>query len=569
MSGPWEKYAAQGAAVSDSGKPWEKYATAKPGPKEEEGLGATILGAALEPMAAMATGALGQVAGGVAGLGKLALGGSGKEAAETVGRVSESLSYHPKTEGGKTATEAISYPFRKLGEFSDEAGGRTTAMLERAGVPREAAAGVGAAGKTAMDFLPQLVGGRGAAAAAERAPTGIPSILPKPSAAVEAATERGVKLSPGQVLGGGWDRFEQAISKWPIVGAPIRGARSRAFESVNEATYNDVLGPVKQKMPDNVKAGHDSVAYLETKLGARYEDLLDKTKGSLDGPAGARAPGPTPPALAGPGRVTPPPVATVAPTRTLRQELTDLVKMVNGSKLPKAMKREFENTINDGVIGQFEESGIASGRTIREIDQRLRVLAKKKGLVDNYDVNKVGMALQEARSAVRRMVDRENPEYADELKATDAAWSKFKVVQKATTFAGKEGLFTPSQFERAVKAQDRSKDKAQYARGKANMQDLAKNAREAIGDAIPDSGTPSQFLAAALAESIGGKKMGMLGALGGLPIAAGLTLPYSEIGSGMIQRGLTGPPLSGLPAARGLPYGAAAAGRVTPPPTDQ
>lgn len=606
------------------------------GDKDEPHWFKDIVGAAVEPVISMGTGALGAVAGGVAGVGQVALhaGGFNKEAGEpgdVARRVSERLTYEPGTKGGKDAMTVFGAIPEKISEFSTEAGGKTTEFLhKKVGLPHEVAAGVGAAGNAAMQFLPQLAGSRGAGAIAERTPQVVPRILPKPSEAVEAMTARGAKLSPGQILGGGWDRWEQAMSKWPIVGAPIRGARARAFDSVNEAAYNDVLAPVKEKMPDNVKPGRAAVEYIEGKLGTRYEDILGRTKGSLDGDGiqsavvrlggkefegkthieaikkaqaeGKLLTGPDGRPRLGPGdtinlfrtkhgelitrdqagerfggkrtedlppqegAVTPPPVSDGKPT-TLRQELDGLKKMIGSSKLPKKYKDEFGRIIDEDVVGRFEKSGLASGATVKEIDSSLRVLAKKKGLSDNRDVNTVGMAVKEARAALKRMVERENPELAPELKATDAAYAKFKVVQKASTYAGKEGVFTPPQFERAVKAQDPSRDKAQYARGKANMQDFAASAREAIGDAIPDSGTPSQFLAAAITESLAGKKMGILGIPGGLAAGAALSLPYSELGTRALQRGLTGPPISGVPAARALPFGAGAyPNQVTPPP---
>lgn len=572
---------------TDQQQPTGRFVPDKPkkdpggGDKNEPHWFKDIIGAAVEPIISMGTGALGAVAGGVAGAGQAIERGLGfnEEAGEpgdVARRVQSRLTYEPRTTGGKNAMKVIGAIPEKVGEFSEEAGGRTTEFLhKKVGLPHEVAAGVGALGNAAMQFLPQAVLSKGAGAAAERAPQVVPRILPKPSEAVEAMTARGAKLSPGQILGGGWDRWEQAMSKWPIVGAPIRGARARAFDSVNEAAYNDVLAPVKQKMPGNVKPGRDSVAYIEGRLGARYEDILARSKGSLDGEpaapvargpaAGPGLPGPAQrPALPGPQGVTPPPT----PSRpvTLRQELNNLKDMVAKSKLPKAMKAEFQRTIDEDVIGKFEKSGLASGQTVKDISTNLRTLANKKKLHENRDINTIGMALQEARAAIKRMTRRENPDLAPELEATDAAWAKFKVIQKASTLAGKDGVFTPPQFERAVKAQDPSKSKAQYARGKANMQDFAAAAREAIGDAIPDSGTPSQFLAAALTESLAGKKMGILGIPGGLAMGAALSLPYSEMGTAAMQRALTGPPISGVPAARALPFGA---GAVTPPPQQQ
>ena len=78
-----------------------------------------------------------------------------------------------------------------------------------------------------------------------------------------------------------------------------------------------------------------------------------------------------------------------------------------------------------------------------------------------------------------------------------------------------EGVFSPAQLQNAVRAMDKSKDKARFAEGKALMQDLSESGKTVLGSKVPDSGTPYRTMAGILASGGAG--------LSGYPgIAAGL-----------------------------------------------
>lgn len=100
---------------------------------------------------------------------------------------------------------------------------------------------------------------------------------------------------------------------------------------------------------------------------------------------------------------------------------------------------------------------------------------------------------------MRRMLVRSNPNQAQELGALNTAWANFKRVQRAAAGVGAEdGMFSPAQLQSAVKALDRSKDKGQFARGNALMQDLSDPAKAILGSKVPDSGTPGRLAAGGL-----------------------------------------------------------------------
>jgi hypothetical protein len=63
-------------------------------------------------------------------------------------------------------------------------------------------------------------------------------------------------------------------------------------------------------------------------------------------------------------------------------------------------------------------------------------------------------------------------------------------VQAAAGRVGAEdGSFTPAQFQSAVRALDKSKDKGAFARGSALGQDLGDAGKSILGGKVPNSGT--------------------------------------------------------------------------------
>jgi len=100
-----------------------------------------LLGAAVEPNLSMLSGAVSGPISGLAGIAGAVLPGDAGQGARWTEGVQRALTYQPRTEGGKTATEAISYPFRQLGQGADFLGEKVS---EVTGSPA-AGAGVNAA----------------------------------------------------------------------------------------------------------------------------------------------------------------------------------------------------------------------------------------------------------------------------------------------------------------------------------------------------------------------------------------------------------------------------------------
>lgn len=167
-----------------------------PPPPEDTTSAKNIVGAAVEPAVAMATGAVATPVAGIAGMAQHAaneLGLSKREPGEVVRSTQQALTYEPRTQGGKTATEVIGYPFEKLGEVAKGAGDY---VLDKTGSP-----GLATLVHTILEAAPQLLGAKGVGELAERVP-GIPReaapALTKEQAALKDVRDMGYKVSPTQ-----------------------------------------------------------------------------------------------------------------------------------------------------------------------------------------------------------------------------------------------------------------------------------------------------------------------------------------------------------------------------------
>ena len=332
-----------------------------------------------------------------------------------------------------------------------------------------------------------------AAAAGIAAPAGAAKIgggMQNVDPDVRKLTSEGVKLTPGQIIGGGTRRVEDSIAGIPFVGDVIQSAQRRSLESFGTAAMNRALAPIGEKLPAGLK-GNDAIAHVQDTLGDAYDSVLSRMKGSLDGPAGNGAP----------------------------------------------QREQLDRIIQNEIVDRFTSTGgLASGETLKNIESKLRVLSDDFQRSDNYDVRTMAGAVKEARAAVQRMLMRENPDQAPDLQKVNEGYANFKRLQRASSsVASDKGVFTAAQLHNAAKAGDKSKDKSQFARGGALMQDLTSAGKAVLPSKVPDSGTATRALVEA---GIAGGGTGVL--LGPGTAAAGLggMAIYSPLVQALIQKAL-------------------------------
>lgn len=274
----------------------------------------------------------------------------------------------------------------------------------------------------------------------------------------------GVRPTVGQALGGVANKAEEKAISLPFVGDAIASARTRAAVDLNQAVANRALAPIGGKVPAGAQ-GREMVASVQSQLSDAYNKLLPKL--------------------------------TVKADQAFTQEVQNLRSMVaNGSIDPNAAKT-FQRILQNDVLGKFKGQQALTGQTMKAIESDLGQKIAQLGGSTDADARLVADALREVQSSLRSLVQRSNPAQAAELRAINSGWANFKRLERAASYVGAEdGIFSPAHLQSAVKALDRSKDKGQFARGDAFMQDLGDAGKSVLGAKVPNSGTADRLMQA-------------------------------------------------------------------------
>jgi hypothetical protein len=370
----------------------------------------------------------------------------------------------------------------------------------------------------------QVIIGGVAGGATNAALRGIASVVsPTVRPEVQTLLDAGVTPTPGQIIGGGTSRVEQAATSVPVLGDMIRNSQRRTLDQFNTAAINRSLAPIGDKLPAG-SSGRDAIDYAATKLGSAYDDVLTR-------------------------------IGAVRPDEKFLGDLSSLGSLVQG--LPKAQSDQFGRIIDSQILSRFDNNGVITGEGLKAAESNLGALAKGYGRSADFDQRQMGTAIVEAQATLRGMLARQSPQFADTLQSINTGYANLMRPQRASSFLGADqGLFTPAQLQSAVKALDPSKNNRQFATGRALMQDLSEAGKNVMGATVPDSGTPFRHAVQVGGAAFLGHSMlpeGMAGAA--IPAALGLgaaSLPYTKAGQAAAAYLLTQRPDFAPQLAQGL-----------------
>jgi hypothetical protein len=361
------------------------------------------------------------------------------------------------------------------------------------------------------------------------------TLAPRVQPAVQKLLGEGVKLTPGQIMGGAAKWTEDRAMSAPFIGDMIRNARQQSLDTFNVAAINRALKPLNMSLPENVPIGHDAVAHVQDTLNGAYQKLLPTLKVDLDTP--------------------------------LVKGLADVQKAAQGRLLPEQYK-QFQNIVRSEVLQRFRQGGL-NGENFKAVDSELGGMIRRFGQSASGGDQELANALKGVQGELRAMIDRQNVEAAPTLKAINQGWAALTRLENAASRPGAvNGVFSPSQLAAATRAGDSTARKRASAAGGAMMQDLAHAAQEVLPSKIPDSGTAGRtlFNLASGGGLLAGAKLGLINPLA--VAGAGLTaIPYTRIGRAAAEKALTARPGEVRAAGellRKLPLGipAAATGAV-------
>lgn len=346
-------------------------------------------------------------------------------------------------------------------------------------------------------------------------------ISPAVRPAVKALLDRGIPLTPGQILGGAAKGAEDKLSSLPIIGDMIKNGQRNSVVGLNRAAYNDALAPIGQTIPNHVQPGRDGVAYVESQISKKYDSILPQMRGTLD--------------------------------PQLVQDVTAIAHGLRADGVTDETITRFQNVIEGQLAQRANNSGgMFAGDTLKGIQGDLGRLASHHGSSADSNDRALGSAIGDVQSAFNDMLLRQNPQFSQPLQEANQAWAQYARIRRAASSVGsKDGVFSPAQYANAVKASDKSVGKGAYAKGRALQQDLSDPANQILPGTVPDSGTPGRLMMAALL----GAPAYINPALGAAGLAAGSL--YTKPGQKLAALALAKRP-AGAPALAGAvrKYGA-------------
>lgn len=341
-------------------------------------------------------------------------------------------------------------------------------------------------------------------------------------AAQQKLAEAGVTMTPGQILGGAWQRLEDKATSLPVLGDLIKSAQQRSANSFNTATYNEVLAPLGQKYSGPV--GNEGVEAVQRTIGDAYDNALSKMTFKASDPA-------------------------------FQSDITNLAGMAKN--LPEQQQRQFGNILQTQIFGKLGPNGQMDGQTLKGVQSELSRIARGYAGDPSYDNRQLGQAIGEIKSAIDSSLPRYNSADAvDGLSKANAAWANFVRLRTAAASQGamnNGGIFTAAQLNNAVRQADKSAGKGASATGNALMQDFSGAGQQVLGSKYPDSGTAGRAMLGLAASAAAGHALlpaAVAGPAGVLGAAA--AAPYTKYGQALAQALLMNRPAGAVPVGNAL-----------------
>jgi hypothetical protein len=293
------------------------------------------------------------------------------------------------------------------------------------------------------------------------------------------------KFTPGQlmsqvpVIGKPIQTLESNLTSLPFTGSLIGYGQNVANKDFNTAIANQVLRPLGESVPKDVKAGNELLRYVDDKIANAYRGIEGKFSFQV---------------------VTDP--ATNSNTLTRLNNVVDRATM---DLVPEAA-----NTVSEIVKRSFYEPLLKtyglSGKGFRDAEKSLG--AQANTLIQSPDPIKrdAGFAIRNFQDALRNELTLQNPQVGRELMGIHDAFKKYLRIERAAAYRGAdEGVFSPSQFKAATETMAGRRG---TATGKGMFMPESQAALDVLGKTAPDSGTAGRLMSA--------KTLGLGAAEGGL-----------------------------------------------------
>lgn len=317
--------------------------------------------------------------------------------------------------------------------------------------------------------------------------------------AEQTMRDLGVTLTPGQMLGAQGKKLEEFAENIPLIGQYIGNAKERQLFQFNKGVINKALSKVDTELPADV-IGRDAVRAANDIIDEKYTSVLSKIKFTSN-----------------------------------RDVQSALDQVIRTSKLSGAAeKQKLNDLINDYIFSKIpvnnKNVGEISGEAYKgiESDMLKKIQSLRSSSTDAE--RSLGEEFGRVLDVMKKFLRAQNPTESSNLRRIDSAYGDLSVMRTAAANSGAiNGVFTPKQYQTAVRQRDLTRSKSAFAAGKARGQDVSEAAVEILQ---PD---PGSTLEGRLALGLGGG----YGAITNPQVAAAVAVStpalYSEAGLRAIE----------------------------------
>lgn len=307
-------------------------------------------------------------------------------------------------------------------------------------------------------------------------------------------SREGVNLTPAQMLSdvplvGGIAQMGEDIASGYI--PFIQGARNRATEDFQIATLNRALGEIGQSLPrpsrtfGRGETGYEAINQARAIFNEAYEGIIPRLR--------------------------------IVGDDALGDDLAAVVSRAEDELIDDGARGQVARLLGSGVIGRMRNEGadaVLDNTEFARVDRRLRNVVDNIRSNPNSNPDQVVYAdiVDDARTAVREALARQNPEVSDDLLSINRGYAQYKLAERAASGSapiGREGVATPGEFSQAVAT---NATRGQSGTGRGLGQDLARAGRGVLPAKIGDTGSGQRAVVGAIAA-------------GGLTVAPAIAAP--------------------------------------------
>jgi len=272
------------------------------------------------------------------------------------------------------------------------------------------------------------------------------ALNPLVTKAEQTMRDLGVTPTVGQALGGAYRKAEDFAQNLPLIGEAVRNAREKVLFDFNKGVINKALSKIDDKLPANV-VGRDAVQYAADQVSSKYDDILGKINFNLD-----------------------------------FKTTSGILGALNKASLPSAAEKETAiNVLNKVALNRFDKATL-TGAEYKAIESDLRQEVSKYLSSPTASDRNIGEALKGTLDVFKKELYNQNPKMTPQLRRVDSAYGDLSVMERAAANGGAvNGVFTPKNYQTAVRQADVSRQKRSFARGTARGQDVAESAMETLG----------------------------------------------------------------------------------------